>query len=58
MVNHVSASVLAVVIVLSLDSTLGSLVAVISHDHCGQINIQPLGKPLTHPFVSVKPSRG
>lgn len=30
-VSHVSASILAVVIVLSLDSTLGSLVAVISH---------------------------
>lgn len=46
-VSHVSASILAVVIVLSLDSTLGSLVAVISHGQWGQINSQPLGKPLT-----------
>lgn len=46
-VSHISASILAVVIVLSLDSTLGSLVAVISHSQWGQINSQPLGKPLT-----------
>lgn len=45
-VSHVSANTLAVVIVLGLDSTLGSLVAVISHGQW-QINSQPLGKPLT-----------
>lgn len=56
-VNHISASVLAIAVVLSLDSSQGSLVAVINPGQWGQINIQSPGMPLTHPFAAVKPIR-